>query len=102
MSDFLPTYLLYSILAIIIILPLALMWFFRYWQRKDALGDVNSLVCMLVSVPKEATADPHAASEPVKDFKGMIAPMEQFYSALTTIIHQRNFIDWLFSTPAHY
>ncbi|KKU43033.1 MAG: hypothetical protein UX60_C0039G0003 [Berkelbacteria bacterium GW2011_GWA2_46_7] len=101
MSDFLPTYLLYSILAIIIILPLALMWFFRYWQRKDALGDVNSLVCMLVSVPKEATADPHAASEPVKDFKGMIAPMEQFYSALTTIIHQRNFIDWLFSTPAH-
>ena len=101
MSDFLPTYLLYSILAAIVILPLALMWFFRYWQKKDTLGDVNSLVCMLISVPKEATADPHAAAEPVKDFKGMIAPMEQFYSALTTTIHQRHFIDWLFSTPAH-
>ncbi|MCR4277579.1 MAG: type IV secretion system DNA-binding domain-containing protein [Candidatus Berkelbacteria bacterium] len=101
MSSFLPTYLLYTILAAIIILPLALMWFFRYWQRKDVLGDINSLICLLVSLPKEATADPHAASEPVKDFKGMIAPMEQFYSALTTIIHQRHFVDWLFSTPAH-
>lgn len=101
MSDFLPTYLIYVILAAIIIVPLALMWFFRYWQKKDALGDVNSLVCLLVSLPKEATNDPHAANEPVKDFKGLIAPTEQFYSALTTIIHQRHFIDWLFSTPAH-
>ena len=101
MADFLPTYLLYSILGAIIILPLALMWFFRYWQTKDTLGDINTLVCMIVSLPKEATNDPHAAAEPVKDFKGMIAPMEQFYSALTTTIHQRHFIDWLFSTPAH-
>jgi len=101
MSDFIPTYLIYIILVVIVVIPLGLKWFFRYWQKKDTLGDVNSLVCLLVSLPKEATNDPHAANEPVKDFKGMIAPMEQFYSALTTIIHQRHFIDWLFSTPAH-
>lgn len=101
MSSFLPTYLLYLILAIIIALPIALTWFFRFWQKKDALSDVNSLVCMLVSVPKDATAQPNATTEPVKDFKDLIAPMEQFYSSLTTIIHQRHFIDWLFSTPAH-
>ena len=84
MSDFLPTYLIYVILAAIIIVPLALMWFFRYWQKKDALGDVNSLVCLLVSLPKEATADPHAANEPVKDFKGLIAPTEQLISPSST------------------
>ncbi len=101
MSDFLPAYLLYVILAAVIAVPLSLMWFFRYWQKKDALGDVNSLVCLLVSLPREATNDPHAAAEPVKDFKSLISPMEQLYSALTTTIHQRHFIDWLFATPAH-
>src|SRR5690348_4734240 len=101
MSDFLPQYLIYLILAAIVVVPLALMWFFRYWQKKDVLGDINSLVCLLVSLPKEATVDPSASAEPVKDFKALIAPMEQFYSALTTTIHQRHFIDWLFSTPAH-
>ncbi len=101
MTDFLPIYLIYIILGLIVIIPLGLMWFFRHWQKKDTLGDVNTLVCLLVSLPKEASADPHAAAAPVKDFKGLIEPMEQFYSALTTIIHQRHFIDWLFSTPAH-
>lgn len=101
MSDLLSNYLLYALIGFVIIVPLFLMWFFRFWQKKDLISDVNSLVCLSVSLPKGDRVDPNSKSDTVKDFKELIAPMEQFYSALTTTIHQRNFIDWLFSTPAH-
>lgn len=100
-SDLLPSSLLIGIFIIIIGLPIGLMLFLRFWQKRDTVSDVNSLVCMLVSLPKDAAKSPTAANEPLKDFKDLIAPMEQFYSSLTTTIHQRHFIDWLFSTPAH-
>jgi len=98
--EFIAQYLIYFLGLVIIGLPLGLMVFLRHAQKQDAVTDVNSLVCMTVSLPKEARGA-NDAPEPVKDFKDLIAPMEQFYSSLTTIIHQRNFIDWLFSTPAH-
>ncbi len=89
------------ILALIVIVPLVLTLVIRSFQNKENWEDTSSLVSMLVSLPRDNQRDNNAANEPVKDFKDLIAPMEQFYASLTTIIHQRNFIDWLFSTPAH-
>ncbi|HSX42100.1 MAG TPA: type IV secretion system DNA-binding domain-containing protein [Candidatus Saccharimonadales bacterium] len=89
------------ILLIIVLVPLALMLLVRFFQRREDLTDTGSLVCMLVSLPRDNQRDDKSVNEPVKDFKDLIAPMEQFFGSLTTIIHQRNFLDWLFSNPAH-
>lgn len=94
--------LAYVIIGVCLIVPVGLMILLRYLQKKDSLSDIKSLVCMSVIVPKDMQRSPNQANnEPLKDFKDLISPMEQFYSSLTTIIHQRNFFDWLFSTPAH-
>lgn len=93
--------LLIVLMLVVIGLPLGLFIYFRRAVASDMVEDVNSLVCMSLSVPKEVSRSPGDHTEPAKDFKDLIAPMEQFYSSLTTIIHQRNFVDWLFSTPAH-
>lgn len=89
------------LIAVIVLVPLALTLVVRFFQKKENLGDVNSLVSMIIALPRDNQRDDKSASEPIKDFKDLIAPMEQFYASLTTIIHQRNFLDWLFSTPAH-
>lgn len=99
MNSILPSYLVYIIIGLTLLLPVALTYFLRYFQRQDALGDINSLVYMSVAVPKD-TGKRHDSNEPLKDFRDLISPMEQLFSSLTTTIHQRNFIDWLFSTPA--
>ncbi len=95
------SYLIIALVIVVVGLPLGLFIYFRKTTLSEMIEDVNSLVCMSLSVPKEVAKNPNANSEPVKNFKDLIAPMEQFYSSLTTIIHQRNFVDWLFSTPAH-
>lgn len=92
---------IYFILALIVLIPIGLMILLRKFQKRETLGDINSLVSLIVSLPREYQRDAQASNEPLKDFKQLIAPMEQFYASLTTIIHQRNFVDWLFSTPAH-
>jgi len=92
---------LYLVLAAIVIIPVGLMLFVRYFQQRDAVADIKTLVCLVVTIPKEtakAAAEQNKAGE---NFKDLISPMEQFFASLTTIIHQRHFIDWLFSTPAH-
>jgi len=101
MLESLSSWLVYLIGALIILVPLGLTWFFRFWQRRDTVEDIKTLVCMTVSLPRESSSPAPSGSEPPKDFKDLIGPMEQFYAALTTTIHQRHFIDWLFSTPAH-
>ncbi|QQG50043.1 MAG: type IV secretion system DNA-binding domain-containing protein [Candidatus Berkelbacteria bacterium] len=97
--EFLGNYLVWAIGIIVVGLPIGLMFYLLRAQKQEMVRDVNSLVCLTVSLPRDATQP--VSGEPVKDFKDLIAPMEQFYSSLTTIIHQRNFVDWLFSTPAH-
>lgn len=99
--DFLSDYLVYILALVFIGVPLGLMFFLRKGQKQDMLGDVNTLVCLSVSLPRQTARTESDNGERPKDFKELIAPMEQFYSSLTTIIHQRTFIDWLFSTPAH-
>jgi len=100
MTSFLSGSLHYLLGAIVVIVPLSLLILSRFWQKKDVKEDVNSLACLLVQVPREVKKD-NQANEPLKDFKDLIAPMEQLYSSLTTVIHQRNWLDWLFSSPAH-
>ncbi|HUD20658.1 MAG TPA: hypothetical protein VMQ44_01155, partial [Candidatus Saccharimonadales bacterium] len=95
-----PLYLGIIIIIAVLAIPIGLTIFIRFFQHQDVEEDVKTLVCMLVSVPRDSQAKPSEAKEPAKDFKALIAPMEQFYSSLTTIIHQRTFFDWLFSTPA--
>ncbi|MEX2012406.1 MAG: type IV secretion system DNA-binding domain-containing protein [Patescibacteria group bacterium] len=77
------------------------MLFFRLFQKKDTVADVKSLVCLVVAIPKESAKTAAEQNKGGQDFKDLISPMEQFFASLTTIIHQRHFIDWLFSTPAH-
>jgi hypothetical protein len=101
MFDGLPNYLFFTIIAVIAIVPIILTLFLRYFQKKDTFDDVKSLVAMTVTVPRDTQKRTDQANEPIKDFKDLISPMEQFYSSLTTTIHQKHFIDWLFSTPAH-
>jgi len=89
------------VIGIVICLPICLRLILKYWQRKDVLLNINTLTCLLVTLPRENMPKAEEASGPVKDFRDLISPMEQLYSSLTTTIHQRHFIDWLFSTPAH-
>ncbi len=96
-----PTYILYLILGFVIIIPAGLMLFVRHFQKKDAVADVTTLVCMVVSIPRESAKAAAEQNKAGEDFKDLISPMEQFFSSLTTIIHQKHFVDWLFSTPAH-
>jgi len=91
----------YLIIGLLVGLPLVLTFAIRSWQRRDTMEDVKSLVALTISLPRESTRNPNEASEAPKDFKDLIAPMEQFLSSLTTTIHQRSFVGWLFSTPAH-
>lgn len=96
--DWLGQSLIYIIGGVLVALPIGLMFFLSRSQRQETIADINSMVCMSVSVPRELEAK---SGEAPKTFKELVAPMEQLYSSLTTIIHQRNFVDWLFSTPAH-
>lgn len=96
--DWLSQALIYILGAILLALPLGLMFFLSRSQRKETLADINSMICLNVAVPRETEAK---SGEVPKTFKDLLSPMEQFYASLTTIIHQRNFVDWLFSTPAH-
>lgn len=89
------------IVALVILTPVALTVLIRFWQRIDMMSDIKTLVSMTVTVPRDSQKSSQQANEPTKDFKDLIGPMEQFFSSLTTTIHQRHFIDWLFSTPAH-
>lgn len=90
--------LVYIIGAILLGLPIGLMVLLSRSQRKETLTDINSMVCLSIAVPRETETK---SGEVPKTFKDLLSPMEQFYASLTTIIHQRNFVDWLFSTPAH-
>ncbi len=90
--------LIYIVGAVLLGVPVGLMFFLSRAQRQETLADINTMVCMSVAVPRTVKT---AEQETPKDFKELIAPMEQLFSSLTTIIHQRNFVDWLFSTPAH-
>lgn len=99
-TNFSPVYL-EILLALVIIIPIGLALLLRYLQRRDNFSDINSLVYLIVTLPRGEFKTAKESNEPVKDFKEMIAPMEQLYASLTTIIHQRNLVDWLFSTPAH-
>jgi len=101
MTDFFIGTLAWLIAALIVVLPIGFWALTRYWQRKDEMGDIKSLVCLSVTVPNESNPSAKNPNEPVKDFKDLIAPMEQFIGSLTTIIHQRHLFDWIFSTPAH-
>lgn len=101
MLDSLPNYLFLVIITFVLVVPIGLTIFLRYFQKKDTLDDVRSLVAMTVTLPRDGQKRGDQGNEPVKDFKDLIAPMEQFYASLTTTIHQKGFIDWLFSTPAH-
>ena len=99
--DSIPTFILYIIFALIIIIPVGVMLFLRYFQKKDSVSDIKSMICMIVSIPKESAKTAASQNKGHEDFKDLISPMEQFFSTLTTIIHQKHFVDWLFSTPAH-
>ncbi|MEX1051976.1 MAG: type IV secretion system DNA-binding domain-containing protein [Patescibacteria group bacterium] len=96
-----PTYVLYLVLGIVVVVPVGLMLFVRYFQQKDAIADIKTLVCLVVSIPRESAKAAAEQNKAGEDFKDLISPMEQFLASLTTIIHQKHFIDWLFSTPAH-
>ncbi len=98
MTDIFAQLLIFGLVLVVIGIPLGMMVLLRRAQRQEMLGDINTLVCLSVSLPKNNDPD---NKEAPKDFKDLIAPMEQFYASITTIIHQRSFIDWLFSTPAH-
>lgn len=100
MDSFIPLNIFFAIAGVVLLIPVALALLIRFWQRSDMVNDIKTLVSMTVTVPRESNGG-QQTNEPVKDFKDLIAPMEQFYSSLTTTIHQRHFIDWLFSTPAH-
>lgn len=97
----LPLSTLLIVIGLIIIIPVGLSFLLRFWQRKDAAGDVKTLVAMTITLPRQGERTQAQSNEPLKTFQDYIAPMEQFYSSLTTIIHQRSMVDWLFSTPAH-
>ena len=99
--DSIPTFILYIIFALIIIIPVGVMLFLRYFQKKDSVSDIKSMICMIVSIPKESAKTAASQNKGHEDFKDLISPMEQFFSTLTTIIHQKHFVDWLFSTPDH-
>lgn len=87
--------------TIVILVPVGLMVLLNLLQKEDKLKNIKTLVAMTVTVPRDASKSADQVNDPVKDFKDLISPMEQLFSSLTTIIHQRNFVDWLFSTPAH-
>lgn len=101
MLTLIPFTTLIIILGLIIIVPIVLTVLLRFWQRKDIVSDVKTLVAMTVTLPRQSERTAAQSNEPLKTFQDYIAPMEQFYSSLTTIIHQRSIVDWLFSTPAH-
>ncbi|MBI4948430.1 type IV secretion system DNA-binding domain-containing protein [Candidatus Berkelbacteria bacterium] len=84
----------------IVLIPVLLGVFLRKIQRKVADENVMSMVSMNITLPK-LVEKPGNSNEPVKDFKDLISPMEQFLSSLTTIIHTKNSYDWLLSNPAH-
>lgn len=92
---------IYTILILVIVIPVALMIFLRYFQSKDAIEDVKTLVCMKVTIPKESHRAAAEANRANENFGDLVSPMEQLFASITTTIHQRHFIDWLFSTPAH-
>lgn len=92
--------LFYVFLAAVILFPLLSMVLLRFYQRRDKLKDVNSLVCLNVAIPRDLGIRGVEAGSVPKTLQDLIAPMEQFYASLTTIIHQRHFLDWLFATPA--
>jgi len=94
--------LIFSLIVLVVLVgPIGLAILLRRSLRAEIAQDVRSLVAMTITVPREAERTAAQANEPLKDFKELIAPMEQFYSSLTTTIHKRSFIDWLFSSPAH-
>lgn len=95
--EWLSQSLIYVVAVILVGLPIGMMFFLSRSQRRETIADINTLVCFSVALPRQRPAE----GEAPKDFKELIGPMEQLYSSLTTIIHQRNFVDWLFSTPAH-
>ncbi len=96
--DWLSQSLIYIVGAVLLALPIGMMFLLSRTQRQETLADINSMICLSIAVPREMEAKD---GEAPKDFKALLSPMEQLYSSLTTIIHQRNFVDWLFSTPAH-
>lgn len=99
--DSIPTFIIYMALALVVIIPLGIMFFLRHFQKKDSISDIKSMICMIVSIPKESAKVAAGQNKGHEDFKDLISPMEQFFASLTTIIHQKHFVDWLFSTPAH-
>ena len=90
-----------ALIAIIIAFPLGILYFYMYWQKKDMIEDVNNLTCMNVSVTKENQKSPTDEQTPIKDFRDLISPMEQLFASLTSVIHNKSIIQWLFNTPMH-
>lgn len=96
------SFILLLILVILLIgVPIVMRYFLKQLRRKEAIKDSKSLVSMRVSIPRLMHKSPLEQNEPMKDFKEMISPMEQFFASMTVNIHQRSFLDWLFSTPSH-
>lgn len=96
--------MIYGLIVILIIIaavPLVLRFVVKNMRSKAAQSDLLSLVCMQISLPKQLQKTALEQNEPVKDFKDVISPMEQFFASLSQNIHNSGMTDWLFSTPSH-
>lgn len=98
-NDLVPFLIFFGVVFIYLVVVGVILFLTKKNQKKYEIENIVSLVSMYVTVPKEA---PHSNNrEENKNFKDLIAPMEQFLSSLTMIVHKKNYFDWQFNAHQH-